>query len=111
MLMLDLILASVALSFAIMGLWICFNWQGMIFEQISYSVEGFCYEHHIPAWVLKPLWSCPTCMSSFWGLFFYLLIGRSYYSGIEYIAIIPMTAFLNTLWCILLTKITDEGCG
>ena len=93
-----------------MGLWICFNWQGMIFEPLAYRLEEFCYRHRIPHQVLKPLWSCPTCMSSFWGLIYYVAYGHSYLSAVQMLIIVPVTAFIDTLFCILLSKTTEEGC-
>jgi hypothetical protein len=108
---LSILITAFTLSLAIMGLWICFNWQGMIFEPLSYSIEGFCYKYGLPHYILKPLWSCPTCMSSFWGAVFYIALGHSYLSIVQMLFILPVTAFINTLFCILLNKITDEGCG
>lgn len=93
-----------------MGLWISFNWQGMIFEPIAYRLEEFCYRHRIPHQLLKPLWSCPTCMSSFWGLIYYIAYGHRYLSVVQMLIVVPVTAFINTLCCILLSKTTDEGC-
>jgi hypothetical protein len=109
--MYSLLLTSLTLSLAIMGLWICFNWQGMIFEPVAYRIEQLCYTHSIPHWILKPLWACPTCMSSFWGSVYYIAYGHSYLSLIEMLIILPITAFIDTLFCILLNKISDEGCG
>jgi hypothetical protein len=107
----SILITSFALSLGIMGLWICFNWQGMIFEPLAYSVEELCYTYGLPHYLLKPLWSCPTCMSSFWGMLFYLLYGHLYLSPTEMILALPITAFINTLFCILLNKTTEEGCG
>ena len=109
--MFSILITSFTLSLGIMGLWICFNWQGMIFEPIAYSVEELCYTYGLPHYLLKPLWSCPTCMSSFWGLVFYLVLGHRYLSLTEMLVAVPITAFINTLFCILLNKTTDEGCG
>ena len=94
-----------------MGLWICFNWQGMIFEPLAYHIESICYRYHVPHYLLKPLWSCPTCMSSFWGLVFYIVLGHEFLSPMQMLLLLPVTAFINTLFCILLNKISDEGCG
>ena len=107
----DILLTSFCLSLSIMGLWICFNWQGMIFEPLAYNIEQLCYTWGIPHHVLKPLWACPTCMSSFWGTVFYIAVGRGYLSGTEMLCILPATAFINTLFCVLLNKMTEEGCG
>jgi hypothetical protein len=109
--MYSVLITSVTLSLAIMGLWICFNWRGMIFEPLAYSVEEICYTHGIPHYLLRPLWSCPTCMSSFWGLVFYTMFGHSYLPIAEMLLVVPVTAFINTLFCILLNRITEEGCG
>jgi len=106
-----ILITAFTLSLAIMGIWICFNWQGMIFEPLSYHVEEFCYTHRLPHYILKPLWSCPTCMSSFWGSVFYMSLGHTYLSPVQMLFILPVTAFINTLFCILLNKISDEGCG
>ena len=50
-------------------------------------------------------------MSSFWGSVFYIGFGHTYLSLVEMLIIVPATAFINTLFCILLNKISDEGCG
>ena len=109
--MISILTSSFTLSLGIMGLWICFNWQGMIFEPLAYHMEEFCYTHHIPHYLLKPLWSCPTCMSSFWGLVFYIITGHQYLGIGEMLVVVLASAFINTLFCILLNKATDEGCG
>jgi hypothetical protein len=106
----DILLTALGLSLAIMGLWICFNWQGMILEPLAYRIEQFCYTRRIPYQALKPLWSCPTCMSSFWGLVFYIALGHSYLSPAAMLMAALIAAFINTLFCILLNNITDEGC-
>jgi hypothetical protein len=105
------LLTAITLSLAIMGLWICFNWQGMIFEPLAYHIEELCYRYRLPHYLLKPLWSCPTCMSSFWGLIFYIACGHSWLTIAQMIVVLPITAFINTLFCIALDKISDEGCG
>jgi hypothetical protein len=87
-----------------------FNWQGMILEPLAYRIEQFCYTRRIPYQALKPLWSCPTCMSSFWGLVFYIALGHSYLSPAAMLMAALIAAFINTLFCILLNNITDEGC-
>ena len=99
------------LSLAIMGLWICFNWRGMIFEPLAYHIEGWCYTHSIPHWILKPLWACPTCMSSLWGAVYYIIYGQYDLSPAQMLIVIPASAFINTLCCVLLSRTTDEGCG
>jgi hypothetical protein len=109
--LLSIITTASGLSLGIMGLWICFNWQGMIFEPLAYSIEELCYIYRLPHYLLKPLWSCPTCMSSFWGLVFYMLYGHTYLCAVQMLIALPVTAFINTLFCILLSKTTDEGCG
>ena len=108
--MLTILLTSLILSLAIMGLWICFNWRGMIFEPIAYALEGFFYRFSIPHYIAKPLWACPTCMSSVWGLIFYAFYGHTYLSFVAICLVILSIAFLNTLWCIFLNKNTEEGC-
>jgi hypothetical protein len=108
--MFTVFLSALCLSLAIMGLWICFNWQGMILEPLAYTIEQYCYTHRVPHYILKPLWSCPTCMSSFWGCVFYAAVGQDYLTLPEMLLVLPITAFINTLFCVLLNKTTDEGC-
>jgi hypothetical protein len=107
----DILLTSLTLSLAILGLWISFNWQGMLLEPLAYRVEQFCYTHSLPHQLLKPLWACPTCMSSFWSLVFFALLGHRYLPFASLLVIIPATAFINTLGCMLLSHLSDQGCN
>lgn len=45
----------------ILGVWTLFG-KGMLLERL-----GDRLERTEPAWLNKPLWICPPCMSSVWG--------------------------------------------
>ena len=63
---------------------------------------GYMLETHLPAFVHKPLISCPTCMASAWSIWF---IPYALHSGIDVMWWLPLAvamAGLNTvLWSII----------
>lgn len=90
--MTDLIIASVILSCVINGIYLVFNWEGMLLERF-----GLILESHLPQWLCKMTFTCATCMSGIYGLTTYLCWKWSNLLIIELIAFIAMTACLATL--------------
>lgn len=88
--MLELIIASLILSLVINGIYLVFNWEGMLLERF-----GLILESHLPQWLCKMLFTCATCMSGIYGLTTYLSVFEPDF--VELIAFIAMTACLATL--------------
>lgn len=90
-------------SLSILAIYVCINWQGMIFNGALPYLERYT-----PAIIKKPLYECLICMSSIWGGSIYLVyFGKLSPDIIEAILII---AGINTLLCVVLDKLTDYGC-
>lgn len=53
-------------SFKIIGIHVC-CWQGMIFGWIRPLL------YRLPEWLKKPLYLCEICMSSIWGIIFWVV--------------------------------------
>ena len=100
-----MITTTLTLSLAIMGIYIAFQWPGMIFRPVKDWLDGY-----LPLWATKPLYNCPTCMASVWTLAYFAVYGHHFMPAIDLVILIPSVAFVNTLWCCLLNKISDYGC-
>ena len=86
----ELILASLILALVINGIYIVFNWEGMILYEFGLLIESY-----LPQWTCKMLFMCATCMSGIYGLITYLsLFAKDF---IELIAFVAMTACLSTV--------------
>lgn len=68
--MTEFILLSFLLSCLINGVYIVFNWDGMLLQLLGLTIEDY-----LPEWTCKMLFTCATCMSGIWGaatfLYFY----------------------------------------
>ena len=115
----NLIPTALTFSLAILGLYVSFQWPGMILRPVKEHLDTI-----LPATLTKPLYNCPICMSSFWTLIFGtvvcvfdlwpvqpLSLTSTFWQNIGLILIlIPAVAGINTFLCIALNKLTDYGC-
>lgn len=74
-----LLLASLVVSVSIIAIHKTFQ-KEMIFypvrEWITMKICS-CMDCKCSEWVQKPLWTCPYCMASFWGIILSLVLGIS----------------------------------
>ena len=55
----------ITISFLTAGIYIAFNWPGMIFSDVaSHLLRIF------PDYITKPLFNCPYCMASAWTIIY-----------------------------------------
>ena len=115
----NLLLISLSFSLAIIGLYVSFQWPGMVLRPVKERLDTM-----LPPMLTKPLYNCPICMSSFWTLVFCSIAcvfdilpihalspAGSFWSGIGLLLLlIPLTAGICTFLCIALDKLTDYGC-
>lgn len=115
----NLLLTAITFSLAITGLYVSFQWPGMVFRPIKEHLDTI-----LPRTLAKPLYDCPICMSSFWTLVFgsvacgtdlFPLQALSSVSSFcrnigLLLVLIPAVAGINTFLCIALDKLTDYGC-
>lgn len=64
----NIFLDSLCTAFLIIGMYAACNFEGMIFFNPCRYLE-----RKLPIWIVKPLFYCPICMSSFWSLFYCLV--------------------------------------
>jgi hypothetical protein len=80
-------------------IFVCFNWEDMIFEQV-----GGWMEARIPEKIFKPLIGCPICMSPWWGFVITAIFCLNDVwpdpSIIEVIATLFIAGFWSTLFVI-----------
>jgi hypothetical protein len=94
-----MILHAFIISAIVCFIFVCFNWEGMIFEQV-----GAWMEVKIPEKLFKPLIGCPICMSPWWGI---AIMAIFYWTGVwpvphpvEIIATQFIAGFWSTLFVI-----------
>jgi hypothetical protein len=58
-----MILHGFAIAAIVCFVFVCFNWEGMIFDRVGEWIEAM-----IPEKIFKPLIGCPICMSVWWGM-------------------------------------------
>ena len=76
--------------------------DGVVSSQILGFVKKYG-DQHLPIWIRKPLYDCPTCMGSVWSI-----ITVSYF-GIEVLSdIVPMILAVSGLNYLILTFMPDE---
>lgn len=88
--MAEMILLSFVLSCCINAVYIVFNWEGMLLENVGLHLESF-----LPEWLCKMTFACATCMGGIYSVLTFL----GYYQTIDLriIAFIPMTICLSTM--------------
>jgi hypothetical protein len=115
----NLLLTALTISLAIIGLYVSFQWPGMILRPVKEKLDTL-----LPHPLTKPLYNCPICMSSFWTIAFcciacwFDLMPHSAVSATSTFRqnigllffLIPIVAGINTFLCISLDKLTDYGC-
>lgn len=106
-------------SLAILGIYVSFQWPGMIFRPVKEKLDTL-----LPYMLTKPLYNCPVCMSSFWTLTLGSLCSAgdlmpvpamwhgagAWQSAALLVLLIPVVAGINTFLCIALDKMSDYGC-
>jgi hypothetical protein len=115
----NLILTALTFSLAIIGLYVSFQWPGMLLRPVKERLDII-----LPLTLTKPLYNCPICMSSFWTITLGTLActfdllpisalssASTFYQNIALlILLIPAVAGINTFLCIALDRLTDYGC-
>jgi hypothetical protein len=66
---LDLVFQAALMAVVALGAWTAMG-EGMLMERFARLVERIA-----PAWIAKPISSCPRCMCSAWGITALLLCG------------------------------------
>ncbi|MBS1686937.1 MAG: hypothetical protein JSS76_19525 [Bacteroidetes bacterium] len=106
-------------SLAILGIYVSFQWPGMIFRAVKEKLDTL-----LPYTLTKPLYNCPICMSSFWTLTLGTLCcvadlmpvpalchaGTFWQSFALLILLIPAVAGICTFLCVLLDRVSEYGC-
>ena len=106
-------------SLAILGIYVSFQWPGMIFRPVKEKLDTL-----LPYTLTKPLYNCPICMSSLWTLTLGTLCCVSdlmpapvlchtvtfWQSLALLVLLIPVVAGINTFLCVALDKMSDYGC-
>lgn len=85
----------------IIGMYKAFE-TGNIFGKIADWLS-----QRVPFWVSKPLFDCPICMSSVWGITYIILVVQF---KLWYIWLIPALAGLIALLCVLVTSDDNSPC-
>ena len=97
-----LILSSFVVSVSIIAIHKCFS-EGMIFypvrKWITYKICK-CMDCKCAEWVQHPLWACPYCMSSVWGITLSLLI------RVE-LVMIPFVILMACGWLVLFGRLLN----
>ena len=115
----NLLLTAITFSLAIIGIYVSFQWPGMIFRPLKERLDTL-----LPHTLTKPLYNCPICMSSFWTLIFCSLACMFDLLPIDALSsshpfaqniallllLIPLVAGICTFLCSALDHLTDYGC-
>ena len=96
---------ALALSLAITGVYVAFQWQGMLLRPVKDYLDRL-----LPQQFTKPLYNCPICMASVYTLLYYIGAGHSSLSLFECCWLLLTVAGINVFICITLNKTTDYGC-
>lgn len=115
----NLIEIPLLFSLAILGIYVSFQWPGMILRPVKEKLDTL-----LPYTLTKPLYNCPICMSSFWTLTLGSLCCVCGFMPVsvlphgaalwQYAAVlvllIPVVAGINTFLCVALDRMSDYGC-
>ena len=115
----NLLLTALCFSLAIIGLYVSFQWPGMILRPVKEHLDAL-----LPRALAKPLYDCPICMSSCWTIIFGTIActcdllplpalspSSTWHANFALLLLlIPAVAGINTFLCIALDKLTDYGC-
>lgn len=69
----QLLIQSFTIGFAIIGLYVAFNWDGMLLKPIADYLDIYL-DNKYGKYLRKPLYGCPTCMSSIWSIVYCLFL-------------------------------------
>ena len=100
-----MLLTALSLSLAITGLYVAFQWYGMILRPVKNLLDS-----HLPPALTMPLYNCPICMASVYTSLYYIAEGHTTLSVFDGCWLLLMVAGINVFICILLNKTTDHGC-
>ncbi|MBS1595749.1 MAG: hypothetical protein JST90_15650 [Bacteroidetes bacterium] len=106
-------------SLAILGIYVSFQWPGMIFRPVKEKLDTL-----LPYMLTKPLYNCPICMSSIWTLTLGSLCCVCHLMPVPamtgqatwwqslglLLLLIPAVAGINTFLCVALDRWSDYGC-
>lgn len=99
--LINVILFSAVFAPVCITIHVIFTWDGMF----GYEAGNFA-EALLPQWLSKPLFLCPTCMSSIWGTLFWFATGNEL--TLWYVVGIFSLAGVNSIATALLYNCTDK---
>jgi hypothetical protein len=88
----------ITIAFAINGIWLAFNKEGMIFYKL-----GNYLETKLPDYLTMPLFRCATCMASLWTIFF--MIPKI---SFDLLWMIPAVASISTIIFLITNNLSNE---